>query len=150
MKTIVLLLSFFISFSYTSAQCRTCPGANQTSVQQFTPTPIDPCPIGSYRTGVAYLEKPSDAVMNAFKPMITATIYLRKSDGTLYQMQVSGEIVHIPSNWNRTFYGTPENPVKYPLAIPVTIQVTQAVNEKGQPLQLPDGSPAVKEDITFF
>lgn len=148
MKTLVLLLSFFVSFSLVNAQCATCPQGKQSA--QFTPTLLKPAPIGGYTKGVAYIQSQNDVVMSAFRPMITATVYLLKADGTIYPMQVSGEIIHVPSNWNRTFYGTSENPVKYPLAVPITIQVSQMYNEKGQPLQLPDGSPAVKEDVTFF
>lgn len=104
---------------------------------------FEPAPIGGYSTGWAYISKPP--VLSPFRVTIDASVFLLGVDGRLYEKPVTGEMVHIPSDWNGTFYG-----VTYPLRIPVTIEVWALTNKAGQMLQNSKGEIITQQKVTFF
>jgi hypothetical protein len=138
MKKIILLLAVIL-FSLSVS-------LNAQKIIAAGPAIFTPAQLGSYSTGTAYISKPP--TLNAFRVMITASVYLLGTDGNLYEKIVTGEMIHIPGDWKGTF--DVESGAVYPMPIPVTIQVKALTNSAGQILKNADGTIAVEQKVTFF
>lgn len=128
--TIVVLCSL-------TGNAQLCSNA-QTTVEKppFTPALFTPVPIGSTGTGVAYLK--SAPAMTLPPIMIVAYVYMVGADGKVAEVGISGELFHVPSDWNGTFYGDEKNPVKYPLAIPVIMKMNGLKTADGKLIGQPE------------
>lgn len=116
--------------------------------QQFVGSIFAPVPIGTAQPRVVYLKSAPEP--RIFTTRMTAYAYVIGANNTIVEVPVVVEMVNPPSSWRRMFWQDDSgNPILYPLALPVMVDMKVTLAPNGKPVTDANGNLMGTERITF-